>query len=184
MTRPLVITSVNGTQAVHEFDCGEPARNTWLVTPALANQQNDDTRTYVAVDGTTVLAFHAITVGSILRASLNAAMRRNAPDPVGCVLLAQLAVSTACQQQGLGREMVLHAMRQALKIADLAGCRLFATHPASPDLVPYYEQFGFTLVDATPTLMAMRMSKVRSILDAVGQQASRSPPHQPAPRLP
>ena len=167
VVRPHVITTLTDQHLVEGFDCGEPARNLWLVTRALSNQRSDDTRTYVAADGDKVLAFHAITVGSILRASLTAALRKNAPDPVGCVLLGQLAVSVGLQGQGLGREMVLHAMQQALKIAGLAGCRLFATHPARPDLVAYYEKFGFVRVDATPALMAMRMGKVRAILDAV-----------------
>ena len=166
-TSPLVIAAVNDTHAVEAFNCGDPVRNSWLVKRALSNQQNDDTRTYVALDGMTVLAFHAITVGSVLRASFNAAMRKNAPDPVGCVLLGQLGVSVTVQKRGLGREMVLHAMRQASRIADLAGCRLFATHPASPNLAAYYGRFGFVSVDAIPALMAMRMSRVRALLGAV-----------------
>lgn len=60
---------------------------------------------------------------------------------------------------------MLHAMQRAVRIADLAGCRLFATHPARPGLATYCERFGFTPLDVTPALMAMRMIKVRAILD-------------------
>lgn len=167
------ITVLTDAYKVEDFDCGEPARNAWLATRAFANQRNDDTRTYVAVTASgTVVGYHAITVGSIVRSYLPGSLRRNAPDPVSCVLLAQLAVSRQCQKQRLGRDLVLHAMRQAAAVADLAGCRLFAVHPARPDLVGYYERFGFRSVETTPPLMAMALQKVRATLAAVDTASS------------
>jgi predicted N-acetyltransferase YhbS len=165
-----MIQRLTAEHSVENFDCGEPARNTWLCTRAFANQKTDDTVTYVSLDGTCVTGFHALTTGSIIRGTLPGAMRRNAPDPVSCVLLAQLAVDLQWQRKKLGRRLVLHAMGQAVKISALAGCRLFAVHPANPDLVKYYQKFEFTLVDGTtPLLMAMTLQKVRAILKAVGE---------------
>jgi predicted N-acetyltransferase YhbS len=153
--------------SVSDFDCGEPARNAWLRTRALQNQRSGDTRTYVALRGDEVVGFHALTVGSIVRGVLPGPSRRNAVDPVSCVLLAQLAVALHAQREGVGRELVLHAMEQAARIAEIAGCRLFAVHPARPDLVGYYERFELVSVATIPALMAMPLQKVRHILSAV-----------------
>lgn len=149
---------------VSGFDCGEPSRNEWLRDRALRNQRQDNARTYVAITGGPVLAFYAITVSSVLRASVPSSMRRNAPTPIGCVLLAQLGVTIAAQGHGLGREMVLHAMRQAVRVADIAGSRLLATHPARPELNRFYGAFGFVVADAAPTLMVMPIQAVRDLL--------------------
>lgn len=155
-----------------EFDCGEPARNAWLQNRALANQRSDDTRTYIAADGETVAGFYALTVGSIIRGGLPGALRRNAPDPVSGALLAQLAVSLRYQGRGLSRALALHAMGQAVKISDLAGCRLLMVHPAGPELVAYYEKFGLVAVETTPPLMVMNLQKVRNLLSTMPKDES------------
>jgi GNAT superfamily N-acetyltransferase len=167
------IEVLNDTCRVEGFNCGEPARNSWLCTRAFSNQRTDDTRTYVAVtDGADVAGFYAITVGAIVRDLVPGPLRRNAPDPVSCILLGQLAVSLQWQGRGLGRDLVLHAMRQAVKVAELAGCRLFAVHPARPALVGYYGRFGFRSVDTTPPIMLMSLHAVRATLAAVVTRAA------------
>ena len=150
----LAIVALASGHDTEAFDCGEPARNTWLRTRAAKNDQSGDSRTYVAVDGAITAGFYALTVGSILREILPGALRRNAPDPVSCVLLAQLAMDTRYQRRGLARTLVLHGMRQSARIADLAGCRLFAVSPARPELVTFYGKFGFREVATQPPLMA------------------------------
>ncbi len=154
---------------IEAFDCGEPARNTWLRARVVKNDQSGDSRTYVAIDGARTAGFYALTVGSILRESLSGALRRNAPDPVSCVLLAQLAVDAHYQRRGLARALVLHGMRQATRIADLAGCRLFAVSPARPELVTFYGKFGFREVATQPPLMAMPIHLARATLTALEQ---------------
>jgi len=165
---PVTITILDDSFTLEDFDCGEPNRNAWLCSRALSNQRKDDTRTYVAIQDAAIAGFYALSVSSIVRSNLPGSMRRNAPDPVSCVLLAQLAVSLRHQGQGLSKELVLHGMRQVVKIADIAGCRLFAVHPANAELLPYYEKFGFSSVPTTtPALMAMSLQKVRATLVAV-----------------
>lgn len=161
------IVVLDETHCVEDFDCGEPARNSWLYTRAFSNQRSDDTRTYVALKDAEVVGFYALAVSSIVRSVLPGALRRNAVDPVSCILLAQIAVELRYQRQGISRELMLHAMAQAAKIAAMAGCRLFAVHPARFDLVGYYERFGFVSVATSPALMAMPLQKVRNILAAV-----------------
>jgi predicted N-acetyltransferase YhbS len=56
--------------------------------------------------------FYAITTGAIVRGVLSESMRRNAPDPVSSVLLAQRGVDISYHGQGIGRDLALHAMGQ------------------------------------------------------------------------
>lgn len=168
-----VIEKLTDLHSVEDFDCGEPARNSWLCTRAFSNQKTDDTVTYVIADSKLVIGFYALTVSSIVHAQLSAAMRQNAPNPVGCVLLAQLAVGLPHQGKGLSRDLTLHAMANAVRISELAGCRLFGVHPARPDLEAFYRRFGFSMMKTDPPLMVMAMKKARATLEAV--QAAVAP---------
>lgn len=154
------------------FDCGDTARNRWLTTMALASQQRDNARTYLNRDNHgAIRGFYAITTTSILRSLLHGQFKRNAPQTVGCLLLAQLGVDLSCQRKGLGRELVLHAMRQAVAVAEISGCRLFVVHSANPAVASWYRNFGFTEVDTTPgSLLVMSMHQVRALLAAVDTQ--------------
>ncbi len=164
------ISLLNTAHDVEKFDCGDSLRNAWLKTRAFASHANDDSRTYVLAENTTMIGYYAITTGSIIRSALPGAMRRNAPDPVSGVLLAQLAVATLYQGQGLSRELLLHAMGRVAKVADITGCRLFFVHPATSELTEYYTKSGFLEVEALPApIMAMSLQKVRGILRRVEQ---------------
>jgi len=171
MTGAGFISVLSAADDVSEFDCGDAARNAWLRARGVASQASDDARTYVARDsGGAVCGFYAITTGGILRGGLPGALRRNAPDPVSCVVLAQLGVAKAVQGRGIGRELVLHAMGQGAKVAEIAGCRLLVVHPATQELVAYYGKFGFVEVETVPVaVMAMSLQRVRGILGAVGR---------------
>ena len=163
-----VILPLNTSHKFDEFDCGDPARNNWLKARALASHESDDSRCYAAVDQAgRISGFYAIATSAILRAALPGAMRRNAPDPISCVLLAQLAVDLSCQGQALGRELVLHAMGRAVKIAEIAGCRLLILHPSPLERAGYYRKFGFVDFATAPAVMGMRLKEVRALLDAV-----------------
>jgi ribosomal protein S18 acetylase RimI-like enzyme len=149
------------------FDCGDPARNDWLRRRAAASQASDDARTtLILTDLNEVAGFCAITVGSVLRDSLPGPLRRNAPNPVGCILLAQLGVALRFQGQGLGREMVLHAMHRAAEVAAIAGARLLVVQPSTPALRTYCAKFGLREAASDPPLMAMSLQMVCATLAA------------------
>ena len=171
--KPAHISLLNTSHNVKNFECGDPARNSWLKTRAFASHTNDDSRTYVLAENGTVLGFYAITTGSIVRGVLPGSMRRNAPDPVSGILFAQLAVAISYQGQGLSRELILHAMGQVAKVAEITGCRLFFVHPSTPELTDYYTKSGFTKVETLPApIMTMNLQTVRGILVRVSQSGN------------
>lgn len=161
------ISILDDSHDVIDFDCGDEKRNSWLKIRAFSSDEQHDSRTYVAALGSAVVGYYALAVSSIVRGTLPGSMRRNAPDPVGGILLAQLAVDLKQQGHGLGRELVLHAMEQAVKVTEIAGSRLFMVHPATPELAAYYEKFGFASIDTAPASMAMTMRKVENTLTAL-----------------
>lgn len=167
----LTIETLTDAHDISDFDCGDPNRNHWLRVRALSNQRADDSRTYVMLAGAQVVGFYAIAPSSIVGSMLPRGLRHNAPDPVGCVLLAQMAVAKDRRGQGLGREIMLHAMRTAVRIADLGAGRLFVVHPARLELFGYYAKFEFREIATQPAVMAMSMKQVRNLLRLVADAA-------------
>jgi predicted N-acetyltransferase YhbS len=174
IVKEIQISLLSPNDIISDFDCGDPDRNDWFTKRAVRSTQSDDARTYVArTREGEVIGFFALAVGSVMQAALPGKFRRNAPDPVSCVLLAQLGVSLAWQKQGVGRELILEAMEQILRIAEIAGCRLFLVHHASPKLADWYKRFGFLEVNLVPVpVMVMALKDVRATLAAI----TRPPP--------
>ena len=87
MGGPAAPEALHETHDFSEFDCGEPALNTWLQQRALKNESRYS-RTYVVCDDANVVAYVSIFAGSVERADAPKKMRRNAPDNITCPLLA------------------------------------------------------------------------------------------------
>ncbi len=171
----LNVVPISPSDHLQDFDCGEAAQNTWLTTRALQSHRSDDSLTYLAYLGPQLAGFYALSTSSMIRNALPGSLRRNAPDPVSAVLLAQLAVAISHQGRGISRELLLHAMSQTLKISELAGCRLFIVHPARPELAAYYAKANFIPVPGMST-MAMSLQTLRATLAAAAAaQAKPSP---------
>ena len=59
------------------------------------------------------------------------------------VLLAQLAVATSAQGQGIGMGLLQDAIRRTLNVAEQAGIRALLTHPIDDEAARFYQRFGF-----------------------------------------
>ena len=125
-----------------------------------------DSRTFVVVRSGRVVAFYALTTASAARVGLPGPLRRNAPDPVPLMLLAQLAVDLEFRGQGLGRALLRDALTRIAAVSSQIGFRAVATHPIDDEAEAFYARYGFTAVpDASPRLMVLPR---RQLLAAVG----------------
>lgn len=84
------------------FDCGRDSLNQWFRRHAWQNQQSSVSRTSVVCDTQTgeIAGFISLSTGQIERVYLPKAVQRNQPDPLGVILLGQLAVDQHCQGAG------------------------------------------------------------------------------------
>ena len=74
MGRPAAPEALQETYDFSEFDCGEPALNTWLQQRALKNESRYS-RTYVICDDAKVVAYVSISAGSVELAAAPKEMR-------------------------------------------------------------------------------------------------------------
>jgi len=163
--------------AIHEissFSCGKPTLDDWLRSRAVRNQASGDSRTFVRLEDGRVIGFYALTTGSAARVGLPGALRRNAPDPVPLLLLAQLAVDLRHRGKGVGRELLRDALMRMAAASEQIGFRAVATHPLDADAEAFYCRFGFTAVpDSTPRLMLLPL---QGLLSARAAALANEPP--------
>lgn len=113
-------TALTADHDLSDFDCGEPALNTWLKERALKNESRFS-RCYVVCEGKAVVAYYCISAGSVERASAPGRLRRNAPDSVPVSIVGRLAVDRRHAGRGLGADILADALRRVAGAARTIG---------------------------------------------------------------
>jgi predicted N-acetyltransferase YhbS len=127
------------------FGCGKPDLDDWLQTKAGQQERANNTRTFLAVDGSKVIGYYATTayrLGLDEVAEMYGVGRRTYPIPA--VLLARLAVDTSFQGCGIGSKLLLHALSQIAEASRHVGFEVVVVHAIDRDAVTFYAQRGFT----------------------------------------
>jgi len=165
----ILVELLNSTHNLQYFECGEPSLDNWLRSSALRNQRSGDSRTYVCVINGEIAGFYAICTAAARRSDLPGDLRRNAPDPVPMMLIAQLAVGSRHRGTGLGERLLSDALRRLARLSAEVGFRAVATHPIDAEVQGFYARFRFKLVpDAQPPLMVLPLHKLLAAIAAEG----------------
>jgi predicted N-acetyltransferase YhbS len=145
----------------HDFDCGRDSLNLWFHRHAWNNQAAGLTRTSVICDSDSgeIVGYVALSAAQIEREHLPKSARRNRPDPIPAILLAQLAVDHRHQGRGLARSLIFYALTTAVNLAQALGCYCVVTHPLDDGLRSFYARFGFEELPFDPRrAMAVRIA--------------------------
>lgn len=155
------------------FGSGVDEFDAWLHRHALAAQQMDTARTFVAVRAGRVVGYTSLTMGSVRRSDAPARLVRGLPGyPVGMVLIARLAVDRAEQGTGLGTRLLADALRMAVLAGESVAARLIAVDAIDEQAARFYRQHGFTDTLDHRLRLYRRMKDVRASLE---QAASKRP---------
>jgi GNAT superfamily N-acetyltransferase len=138
------------------FDCGEPALNDFLNLYASQQQKRNLNRIYVATDDAgAVKGFYCLSAASIAFNELPEDLARRLPRyPIPAVLLGRFAVDRNCQGQGLGRDLLAHALARVCEAAQLIGVAFVVVDAKSEKAADFYRRLGFvSLPDRSMTLV-------------------------------
>jgi GNAT superfamily N-acetyltransferase len=136
------------------FDCGSVAQSEWLARHALQAHQSGTSRVYVvtsdADSGQTVAGYYALAAGSVAPAAASQRLAQGAGryhQPV--VILTRLGVDLSCQGLGLGRALVVDALRRVGTASDVIGVRALLIHCENDTARDFYLRLA--KFDASPT---------------------------------
>jgi GNAT superfamily N-acetyltransferase len=135
-----------------DFDCGEPALNTYLQRLAGQHTKRDFSRTYVAEspsetsgDATRLIkGFYAISSGSIDFKNLPATLKLPR-YPVPVARIGRLAVDLREQGKGVGvgAELLAHAMQLTVTLAQQIGLYALVVDTKHESAAAFYARYGF-----------------------------------------
>lgn len=127
-----------------DFSCGKPALDRWLQTHALSNQQKGFTAVIVIRADGQVVGYCGLAPTSVHASALPRAIRTGqAPEPVPCLLLGQLAIDQRWSGQGIGSGLLRHALLRTVQAARLIGGRALVVNAIDDDAAEFWRRRGF-----------------------------------------
>jgi len=98
----------------------------------------------VVHDAGRVVAFYGLAPTAIIPSALPRSIRTGQPpDPVPCLLLAQLAVDQAWNRKGVGTGLVKHALTRCVDAARLIGGRALIVNAVDEEAAAFWRRRGF-----------------------------------------
>lgn len=147
------------------FDCGKPLLTDWLRKRATQDARRGLSRTYVAVrpGQSQVLGYYSIASHHVMYAVLPDDEAGDVPPgwPVPVVLLGRLATDRSVQGQGLGKSLLIDALRRVLFLADQLGIRAVEVDALDDPARDFYLHFGFQplLDDPRHLFLALKVAR-------------------------
>ena len=148
------------------FDCGHDALTIWLRQHAW-RATGQGTRTYLLIGEATggVAGYFALAPHLVERDHAPRAVGRGAPQRIPAILLAKLALHRSLHGQGLGAELLVHALTTIVAAARSAGGRLVVVDAVDEDAASFYGAHDFQPSPADPRRLIMKLGTAARALD-------------------
>lgn len=140
------------------FDCGSLELNAFLQTRARQNQLQGFNRTFVAVlendEAKKIVGFYSLGMGEINLSSLPDDLIKKLPKhPVPVARMGRLAVDLSFQGQGLGKLLLVDAMKRVQSASGAIGVYALLVDAKDETAKGFYLKYGFIpLSDQSMTL--------------------------------
>jgi GNAT superfamily N-acetyltransferase len=153
---------------VDEFVCGREILDRWLRAYAGQSQRRDAARTFVTTEsGGAVAGYYTLVAAQVEHSAAPASVRQGLSPhfPIPVALLARLAVATPHQGAGLGRSLLLDALRRVLRASEELAVRAVTVDALDERAASFYRAFGFEPSGLAPFTLMVSLKAVRRTLD-------------------
>lgn len=128
-----------------KFDCGELALNDYLrkqMSQDVDRKANVPTLAVNSQDE--VIGYYTLSNGAVEFANFPAILKKQiAPYPVPIARIGRLAVDNSTKGQGLGRELLFHAIDKVEQLSKEIGIRAIVVDAKNPSAEAFYLKYGF-----------------------------------------
>lgn len=148
------------------FRSGADELDDWLRRYAWVNHQSGNARVFVATRDTRVVGYYALATAGVEKAEAPDSLTKGGvPAQMPCLLLARLAVDESEKNRGLGRGLLVDAIRRAVRVSDDVGVRALLIHARDDDARSFYEHHGeFVASPTDPLHLFMHLKHARRLL--------------------
>lgn len=146
------VESLEASHNVSEFDCGSDAQTIWLQKHGLGAHHSGTSRVRVVtrLGDTLLVGYYALASGAILHEEAPERVKKGAGQyPIPVVILTRLGVDRSEQGRGLGKALVVDALRRVNLAAEQVGIRALLIHAESEDARSFY--LGLAEFEPSPT---------------------------------
>ena len=155
------------------FDCGSEPLNAYFRQTARQHTERGISRTFVMVEEEAcepkpVLGFFTLNICQIRADQLSPDLARKLPRDVAGIKLGRLAVAANRQRQGLGKLLLVAAMRKVIEVFESAGGIGLFVDAKDEAGRAYYEQFGFVPLPESALQLFLPLQTLRKALEAAG----------------
>jgi GNAT superfamily N-acetyltransferase len=148
------------------FCCGKPPLDEFLQKFAGQYDRRDFARTYVAVvpPDPAVQGYYTLSGNSLDLSALPEAVRKKLPrHPVPVACLGRLAVAQAAQGTGLGKALLLDALRRCSQAATEVALYAVEVEAIDEEARNFYLKYGFTSLADDPLHLYLSMKTIRQL---------------------
>lgn len=151
------------------FSCGKPALDLWLKTRALSNQEKGFTVVMVVHEAGRVVGYYGLAPTAVIPSTVPRGIKGGqAPNPIPCLLLGQLATDTAWAGQGIGTGLLRHALVRSVAGARLIGGRALVVGALDADAAAFWKRRGFLPSRDDPLTLFRSIADIAASLAAAG----------------
>jgi ribosomal protein S18 acetylase RimI-like enzyme len=164
------IEVLSGTHDLRGFVCGVDFLDKYITQHARRNQEMGYGRTYVALDATSrVCGYSTIAMGNVHFEHLPDDLSRRVPRyPMPVALLGCLAVTAKYQRCGLGRLLLVDAMRRIVEASEIIAARAVEVLAINEEARNWYQKFGFLPFRDNELHLYLPMHTVKEVVHRSG----------------
>jgi len=153
------------------FDCGDSTITDWIKNQTYGWQSHNSgaARVYVSLDssGKEIAGYYSLSSGAAELIEAPARIGQDMPTQVPIQLIGRLGVDQRLRRQGIGRYLVLHALKTTVEISKMTGVRAVMVE-SKPDAIGLYKKLRFEQSDSDPMLFFFMVKDMRKALDQAG----------------
>lgn len=144
----LVIEPLNSTHNRPDFKCGVATLDNYLKKQAKQDVKRRISRAFVAItpdSPATVVGYYTLSTLSIALNDLPEEVARKLPrHPISAALIGQLAVSEQAQGYGVGKMLLMDAIKRTLGVSDEIAIYALVVDAIDEQAERFYQQLGFS----------------------------------------
>lgn len=161
---------------LEDFDSGQPSLNEFLQRHALAKQRAMLSRTYVATRENRVVGYYTLAFVTLNSAEAPRRIGRGMPDSIPALLLARLAVDRREQGRGLGRSLLVDALRRVWEVMahGHAPVRVLVVDAIDESAARFYARFDMTPSPINPLRLYLFYRTLEAVFGKPGSGQGHS----------
>lgn len=126
------------------FDCGITALNYYIKQVARPQMSKGMSVVYVLLDDVNVVGFYTLSATHIFKQDdVNALTKYPDSLPIPAILIGRLAVDVSLKGKGIGKELLLHALRNIKELSTRIGCAYVIVDAKDSTAKQFYQYHGF-----------------------------------------